>query len=383
MYTELLKSGKVRYGLYYSDELGNGKRVTVTMPKDSPSNRREAEKILNAKIRKGPSENLRLRELADLYLEGNRPFVKETTHVRNRGAMNSICQIIGNNINVSKLTARSVSTALYASGKDNSTLNEYLTRFKAFMRWAYRNDYVSDVTWLQKLKPFPAPSTKEKNKEKYLEGDELNLLLDSLSVPLNKYAISWLVLSGMRVGEMLAMTVDDVDFNTRMINVDKTYSKIIGKVTEGAKTYAGNRQVYMQDELYDLAKEIDSFYRKRQEQIGFTRTLFFCDFDGKVLSYDRLNKYFRENCERIIGRKLSLHSLRHSHASLLFENGASLQAVAYRLGHQHSRVTEDIYIHITQRKKDLYNAEFEGISLLKTSHKLHTEEFENAETLVK
>ena len=372
MYTEALKNGKVRYGLYYTDDLGIGKRVTVTMPKDSPANRREAEKILNEKIRK-PSENIRLRDLADLYLEGNRPFIKETTHIRNAGAMNSICRILGGNTNVSKLTARSVSTAFYKSGRDNSTLNEFLTRFKAFMRWAYRNDYVQDVAWLAKLKPFPAPSTKEKNKEKYLEGDELNLLLDNLSIRINKYVISALALSGLRIGELLALTVDDVDYNRRMINVDKTWSKITGKVSEGAKTYAGNRQVYMQDELYDLCKEIDAFYAERQQQIGFERKLFFCDFDGKVLSYDRLNKYFRENCERIVGRPLSLHSLRHSHASLLFEAGASLPAVAYRLGHENSKVTRDIYIHITQKKQAAYNAEFRGVSLLNSSQKLHTD----------
>ena len=382
MYTEVLKSGKVRYGMYYADELGNGKRVTVTMPKDSPSNRRKAEQILNEKIRK-PSSDMKLKELVELYLEQNRPFIKEVTHIRNTHAMNSIVRILGTNTNVSKLTARSLSTAFYESGKGNTTLNEYQARFKAFWRWSYRNDYVQDVSWLDKLTPFPDKTTKEKNREKYLEGDELNLLLDNLSIPIKKYAIAFLALSGLRVGEMLCLTVEDVDFDTRMINVDKTFSPITRKVSEGAKTYSGNRKVYMQPELYDLCKEIDALYKDRQEQLRFDRKLFFCDLDGKRLEYYALNKYFKENCERIIHRSLSLHSLRHSHASLMFQEGASLGAVSMRLGHSDSAVTREIYTHITQRKEELYNHEFDNISLLKTSHKLHTEENEDSETLVK
>ena len=117
----------------------------------------------------------------------------------------------------------------------------------------------------------------------------------------------------------------------------------------------------MQDELRDLCAEILEYYRR----LNVESDLFFCDLQGKRLSYARLNKYFAENTERVLHRRLTLHSLRHTHASLLFESGASLSAVAYRLGHSSSKVTERIYLHVTQRKQEMYNAEVKEVHFVK------------------
>lgn len=365
MYCEELKSGKARFGMSYTDGRGKSHRVSVTMPRNTATYRREAEKILNEKIRQATigdrPDELKLGELAELYYEQSRPFVKEVTYIRNRNAVKTLVQIIGADINVSRIGSKIVSTALYESGRDNSTLNELLRRFKAFMRWGYANDYVADVTWLKKLKPFPDLTRREKNAEKYLERDELQALLPQLHVRINRYAIYTLALSGLRVGELLALTKEDVNLKDRYIRVNKTYNEQLKAVSEGAKTYFGNRKVYMQDELRDLCAEILEYYRR----LGVESDLFFCDLQGKRLSYARLNKYFAENTERVIGRRLTLHSLRHTHASLLFEQNVSLQAVAARLGHSSSKVTERIYLHVTQRKQEQYNSEVKEIHLVR------------------
>ena len=247
MYCEELKNGKARYGMSYTDGRGKSHRVSVTMPRNTATYRREAEKVLNEKIRRATigdrPDELKLGELAELYYEQSRPFVKEVTYIRNKNAIKAIVRMIGADINVSKLTAKIVSTALYESGRDNSTLNEFLRRFKAFMRWGYANDYVADVTWLKKLKPFPDLSRREKNAEKYLERDELQTLLPQMYVRINKYAIYTLALSGLRVGELLALTKEDVNLKERYIRVNKTYNEQLKAVSEGAKTYSGNRKV--------------------------------------------------------------------------------------------------------------------------------------------
>ena len=369
MYCEELKNGKVRFGMSYTDARGKSHRVSVTMPRNSATYRREAEQVLNEKIRKATlgddPARLTLGELAKLYDEQNRPYVKEVTHIRNMSAVNAVVGMIGASTSIGKISAKLVSTALYGSGRDNSTLNGFLKRFKAFLRWSYRNDYVSDVTWLKKLKPFPEDTTmKEKNMNKYLERDELQTLLPQLHVRINRYAITMLALSGLRVGELLALTKADVDMEHRLIRVNKTYNEQTKTVSSGAKTYSGNRNVYMQDELYDLCAEIIEYYKRMSHLAGTQSDLFFCDLDGNRLGYARLNKYFAENTERIIGRRLTLHSLRHTHASLLFEQGVSLQAVAVRLGHKSSKITEEIYLHITKRKQEQYNQEVKEVRIL-------------------
>lgn len=380
MYCEDLPNGKVRFGMSYTDDKGKARKVSVTMPRNTATYRRDAERILNDKIRKATIDSctdLKLGELAELYLAQNRAYIKEVTHIRNANSMKAICAMLGADTNVSKLGARSVSTAFYASGRNNSTLNEFLRRFKAFWRWAYDNDYVENVDWLKKLRPFPAQSTREKNAQKYLERDELQAVLSAMDEAVLRMAVTALALSGLRVGELLALERADVDIDARTIHVDKTYNEQLHIVSEGAKTYAGNRDVYIQDELLALCLEVRDYY----ERMGVDSELWLCDLDGKRLTYQKLNKYFAATCERVIHRHLSLHSLRHTHASLLFESGASLGAVSYRLGHQHSRVTEDIYIHLTQRKQEMYNAELKDVKLLKFSHNFPMNKGENAESV--
>ena len=265
---------------------------------------------------------------------------------------------------MAKLSAHYVQQRFTASGKNPTTLNEMLRSFKTLMTWAYRNDYIASVEWLRKLERYPEPTTREKNAEKFLERNELTVLLPELKVDVNRYLITFLALSGLRVGEALALTKDDVDLTARLIHVTKTRDAVTGEVQDGAKTYMSNRSVYIQDELLDLCREISLYMKRMALACGFRTSLFFSDFDGRPLQYDTLNKYFRENCERVLHRRLTLHSLRHTHASLMFEGGASLDAVSLRLGHSDSRITKEIYLHVTEKLREQYNQTFDTIRIL-------------------
>ena len=239
-----------------------------------------------------------------------------------------------------------------------------MVRLKTFVRWCYNTDRIKDITWLEKLKPYPEASARMKNREKYLERDELLKLLPELKVELNRYLIAFLALSGLRIGEALCLRKEDVDFSERVIHVTKTVDHRTGIVLEGAKTSTSVRDVYIQNELMALCYDIRKYMLTMSVKCGFRSELFFSDFEGNMIQYFRINKYFRENCERVIGRKLSLHSLRHTHASLMFEAGASLESVSMRLGHADSRVTREIYLHITERLKEKYNQTFDAINIL-------------------
>lgn len=364
MIIEQLKSGNYRFAMWYTEELtGKRKRVSVTRSKNTQAVRREAEQALNDRIRKinaGASAEMTFGELCEAFKTARTPFWKAGTLRRYTYSLKALCGALGADSRPDKLTARHVMAAL--GTMKAVTANELLRSFKTVMRWAYRNDYVPSVEWLEKLERFPDHTAREKNAEKYLERDELMQLLPELKVDLNRYVIAFLALSGLRIGEALALQKDD--FNGRMISVTKTLDLEKGEISEGAKTYASNREVYMQQELYELVKEIRKYMTRMSLACGFRSSFFFSDFDGRPLQYARLNNYFKENCRRVLGRSLSLHSLRHTHTSLMFEAGASLEAVSQRLGHADSRITKEIYLHITSKKREQYNAEFEGIRLL-------------------
>ena len=82
------------------------------------------------------------------------------------------------------------------------------------------------------------------------------------------------------------------------------------------------------------------------------------------MSYDKTNRVFKDLCERLVGRSLSLHALRHTHVALMAANGADFEAIARRCGHADSRVTKDIYFHVTKLQKQKDDAAFDAISVL-------------------
>ena len=101
-----------------------------------------------------------------------------------------------------------------------------------------------------------------------------------------------------------------------------------------------------------------AFHRKRKGD------LLFRDLEGNMISYDAYNKYLRENTERILKHKLTPHSLRHTHVALLAEHGMNLDSIARRLGHSDSKITKDVYYHVTSKVKQRENEQMNGISLL-------------------
>ncbi len=82
------------------------------------------------------------------------------------------------------------------------------------------------------------------------------------------------------------------------------------------------------------------------------------------IQYAKFNKYFRENTEAILGRRLTIHALRHTHVALLAENGIPLDVISRRLGHADSDITKDIYFHVTKRMKEADNKLLKEVKIM-------------------
>lgn len=76
------------------------------------------------------------------------------------------------------------------------------------------------------------------------------------------------------------------------------------------------------------------------------------------------SKYLRETSERIIGRRITPHTLRHTHASLLMEQGIDIESISKRLGHNDSRVTKEIYLHVTKKLENKRNEQLRELKIL-------------------
>ncbi|KYD11044.1 site-specific integrase [Heyndrickxia sporothermodurans] len=165
-----------------------------------------------------------------------------------------------------------------------------------------------------------------------------------------------LIYTGGRKGEILALTWDDIDFDAGSIRFAKTLFHNKGKfIFQTSKTKESKRLISLDTKTLSSLKKWR--IRQKEENLANANTsgenkMVFTRDDGSPL---RL-AYPNEKLDIVIKKnnlhRITIHGLRHTHASLLFEAGASIKEVQERLGHSDIQMTMNIYTHVTDTLKE-------------------------------
>ena len=158
----------------------------------------------------------------------------------------------------------------------------------------------------------------------------------AMQYPEAYYAFEILYWCGLRQGEMFALTLNDIDFKNGLISVTKSYQKINGRdVISSPKTPSSVRTVSMPGFLVEELKEYVSMLYEPQP-------------DERIFKITRsgLSKVFYRAMEEAGLDKITVHGLRHSHASLLINRKYDIFEVSKRIGHKSVTTTQDIYGHL-------------------------------------
>lgn len=157
------------------------------------------------------------------------------------------------------------------------------------------------------------------------------------------YYVAFLMLyyCGMRIGELEALTFDDVDTVNNTITINKTYHLINGKgIVTPPKTQKANRKITIPPFLSTVIKEYAThIYAPTPDMRLFTA------------SHSTYARQMEEHTKQANIRRIRLHDIRHSHASLLIEMGFSALLVSERLGHENVSTTLNIYSHLFPSKQ--------------------------------
>ena len=368
MWSEKTKTGYKFVERYRDPLTGKTRRVSVVMEKDTAQARKVAQRAIDAKIQAAISasdqlEEITIAHLIKKYREEQAATLKESTCRRNYWMGNLMMEILGKDTLVDSLSANYIRTKLIALDRTAEQKNEILKRFKGILNWGYKHDYIKDVSYLDKIEFFKAAPHKEKIQDKFLEAQEAANLIAGMQHPVWKAVTQFLILSGLRIGELIALNKEDVSMKDRIIHVTKTYDSVNRVVTD-TKTMESRRDVYIQDELYAIAKELNLLMMKQKIMHGYQTDLFVADIDGGPISYYAYNKYLKENSKRILGRTIVPHALRHTHASLLMEQGVSIDTISRRLGHADSQITRQIYLHVTKKLREKENEQLKGLKII-------------------
>lgn len=161
--------------------------------------------------------------------------------------------------------------------------------------------------------------------------------------------------TGMRLGECLAVEWKDINLKDKTIAVKHSLKdKKTAPKSGTTKSKSSKRRIPFSDKLYKILKSYKILQAENRLKYGeyYRKNDYVCtQEDGAVLTSNGM-RYFGMYCHKNINEKASFHSLRHTHASILLENGFSMTYVSKRLGHSKVSTTANIYSHVTEKTSD-------------------------------
>ncbi|MCG2794585.1 MAG: site-specific integrase [Actinomycetia bacterium] len=174
----------------------------------------------------------------------------------------------------------------------------------------------------------------------FLEPGEICTLLEEAREP-ERALFAVLAFSGLRLGEALALRWKDVNYEMRCITVERSWN--IHNGFSEPKTAGSRRAVPL---LPTLAAILQDYYREEgnppPDDLLFT-------YDGvRPMDGSNTRKEFKTALKAAGLKRVTLHSLRHSFASMMLESGCSIKALQRSLGHSSAMVTLDTYSHLIE-----------------------------------
>lgn len=300
-------------------------------------------------------------DVYELWLEQYKHTVQESTFVKTKG-------IFKNHILPLFATYRIDKISVPICQKH---LNEWFNKLQKFrMVKAYASKVLDYAITLEIINSNPMKFlTIPKNIESpdkeanlnYYTKEQLIYFLKCLEEDNNYKAYALfrlLAFSGMRKGEALALTWEDIDFNILEIRINKALSRgesnrLYVKTT---KTKSSNRTIKMDKNTMEILQE----FRKRQKldyfKLGYntdqSKQIVFSNERNEHMQPTKTRKWMVQIQKKYNLEKITTHGLRHTHCSLLFEAGASIKEVQDRLGHGDVQTTMNIYAHVSNKAKE-------------------------------
>ena len=188
---------------------------------------------------------------------------------------------------------------------------------------------------------------KKKFEPKVLSEDEVKQLLEVCKGSYLYMAVLLAVSTGLRRGEVLGLSWNDIDFKYKTISIRRTQVINNGRIIyTPVKTMKSNRSLLISDNLLDILKkhhndqnELKKFLLSDYDEGNFV----VCFDDGKPISANLMNKNFRNTLIRNNLPIVRFHDLRHTNATLMLKKGIPAKIASERLGHSSIGITMDTY----------------------------------------
>lgn len=274
--------------------------------------------------------------------------VKQGTYDRLETSYKAMLNYEIANKNIEELSAEDLQkyvNELVEDGYALTTIKKQFLLISSFLKYANTEGIILRPIYnAVKLPARSMVKKKAREIESYNNQEQTALLKVFKNQDDKAYKAAMLMMeTGLRVGEALALTWNDVQWNRKAISVNKTLIRIANKrrveVQEGAKSFTSNRIVPLSNAAYTM---LENMHDSTQDDYAYI----FSDEDGRPISYEKMRYRIKKACEKAKVPYKGQHVFRHTFATNCYHRGADIKLLSKLLGHCEVSITFDTYIHL-------------------------------------
>lgn len=302
------------------------------------------------------------KEIYELWYEGYQHTIKESTLLVNQHIFDLLLAKL-ENMQLKKLTLPYCQKIInnYSKKFSLAVLKKIKIYGSMILDYAVKMKVIYSNPMKDVLLPKPKDDITSDDKDKYYSKEELKQFLTLVENEKDiKLTAMFRVLAftGIRKGELQALEWSDIDFTNNTININKTLALNTEKkvVVQTPKSKSSIRCISIDEETKLIlkrwkAKQRELFFslgiRVKKNQLCFTN-----DITNDYLYLNFTNDKLSKICKKHKFKEIKIHGFRHTHCSLLFESGFTIQEVQDRLGHSDLKTTMSVYAHVTEKQRD-------------------------------
>ncbi|HDH5584792.1 TPA: site-specific integrase, partial [Staphylococcus aureus] len=315
---------------------------------------------------------------------------KPTTIKEKKSNTNTVKNVIDSKVLISKITHTYLQDIINEWAKSHSIghVQSLVIVIRSVFKYAFKYYDLYDISVLDKIDiPKKAQTRNElqAKRNNYSEDSEAKELLQCFDYLIKhkshatrkrnyemvKALVEFQINNGMRIGELLAIKTDNIDIENKTLEIDGTINWVTDTETgafgvkETTKTSKSYRTIGLTTQSINLLKKL-MLENKKENQWNakfIDRGYIFTNTAGSPIDLNKVNNIIKEATDiSSINKRVTTHTLRHTHISTLAQLGINLKAIQDRVGHSDYKTTLEIYTHVTdQMAKDMMN-KLENIS---------------------
>lgn len=293
------------------------------------------------------------KEVADLWLESYETTVKPTTYQNTRKYLNILIKDYFSDIRIESISVSMMQQIVLKLSKRYTAYSLYLSVVNRVFKFAMSLGIVQANPVDRIIRPKQQPPKSEKIALTKEELNQFLTLAKEHARPVLYAAWHTLAYTGLRKGELLGLEWSDIDLDNKVISVQHNLVMVNGKYRiQSPKTRKSIRKITIDDITASVLKS----WKLEQKKLFFKNgvknsNIVFSGSSGEYLD----KSHFRVSLKKFLKRydlpAITVHGLRHTHASLLFEAGVEPKTISDRLGHANIQTTLDMYTHLNDNQR--------------------------------